>query len=186
MINEFSGKYSFLSNFYPSRLSESPYSTYATVEHAFQAAKTLDLNMHRIIACADTPGQAKRLGNQCDLRSDWNAIKYSVMYKFVAKKFHKKGLSKKLIDTSPHFLCEGNTWHDNLQTYLTNARTNAPRRLRSYDNVFFSTYDQAKSTKVFTTPLSLTARRTPMRPGPTPPPAQRQSRLKITSPSGEG
>jgi len=116
MINNFSGRYSFLSNFYktvifnPDAMSHN----FPSVEHAYQAAKTHDLNDKRIIALAQTPGQAKSLGQKVKLRDDWKEIRIDIMYDLVAKKFSKPGLAKKLKQTEPHFLCEGNYWHDNI------------------------------------------------------------------------
>ena len=110
MINNFSGRYSFLSNFYktvifnPDAMSHN----FPSVEHAYQAAKTHDLNDKRIIALAQTPGQAKRLGQKVKLRDDWKEIRIDIMHDLVSKKFKKPGLRKKLKQTEPHFICEGN------------------------------------------------------------------------------
>ena len=114
MIDKFEGDYAFLSNFY-----ESPFMykgiTYPTVEHAFQAAKTLNpVEMYRI-AKAPTPGQAKRLGRSVNLRADWETIKYSVMTELVREKFYSSAeLAEKLLATGDEELVEGTTWHDNI------------------------------------------------------------------------
>ena len=53
MINKFDGKYAFLSNFAESKISFEGL-TYPTVEHAFQAAKTLDEEERLYIAPLNT------------------------------------------------------------------------------------------------------------------------------------
>ena len=113
MITEFDGKYAFLSNFF-----HSPFTfegiTYPTNEHFFQAMKTLDQEERKKIAEAPTPGKAKRIGRQVQLREDWEEVKMDVMRLGVALKFSEHpDLAKKLIETEDAFLIEGNSWHDN-------------------------------------------------------------------------
>ena len=112
MINCFDGEFAFLSNFYPSKIDDS-YFDYPTVEHYFQAAKTLDLEKRAEIAAADTPGRAKRLGRKVKLRLDWEEIKDQVMLEALRKKFEIPALREKLLATGNKKLIEGNTWHDN-------------------------------------------------------------------------
>ena len=59
-ITRFQGKYSFLSNFYACVITLEGVD-YSTVEHAFQAAKTHDLEERYQVQIADSPGKAKRL-----------------------------------------------------------------------------------------------------------------------------
>lgn len=68
-IDSFSGEYDFLSNFYSQEITYDGIK-YPTNEHAFQAAKTLDLAKRQAIAKLATPGQAKRAGRKVLLRSD--------------------------------------------------------------------------------------------------------------------
>ena len=76
--------------------------------------KTLDPEERRKIAEAKTPGVAKRLGRQVQLRKDWEEIKVDIMRLGLSLKFHAHmGLIEKLIDTGEADLIEGNTWHDN-------------------------------------------------------------------------
>jgi len=49
---------------------------YPTVEHAYQAYKTLDRVERLLIARIDGPGQAKRAGRYLKLRADWEEFKY--------------------------------------------------------------------------------------------------------------
>lgn len=112
MIGTFDGKYAFLSNFYPSSITDEDYITYPTVEHYFQAMKTLDTGVRFYIAIQTTPGKAKRLGRRLDLRPDWEFIKDSVMEKALRIKFSNPELRKALLDTGDEYLEEGNTWGD--------------------------------------------------------------------------
>lgn len=112
-IKSFEGKYEFLSNFYPSPILVDGIS-YPTVEHAFQATKSLSKEERVEIAKALTPGQAKRLGRKVKLRDDWETVKDEVMKTFVRAKFEtNRELRKRLLETGNEFLVEGNTWHDN-------------------------------------------------------------------------
>lgn len=112
MINSFSGEYAFLSNFWYSPVLLG-HIIYPTVEHAYQAAKTLDINQRSNILLAPSPGIAKRMGQKLTLRSDWEQIKRRVMLQLLRSKFQNQTLRDKLVFTLPHMLIEGNTWHDN-------------------------------------------------------------------------
>jgi ribA/ribD-fused uncharacterized protein len=86
---------------------------YHSIEHAFQAAKTLDPDERFEIYKAPSPGQAKKLGRQVRLRSDWETVKLEVMEYLLVQKF-KQGspLAKLLVETGDSQLVEGNTWGD--------------------------------------------------------------------------
>lgn len=60
---------------------------YATVEHWFQACKASTEAEHERIRLAPSPGAAKRLGRACQLRSDWEDVKYEVMLQGLRAKF---------------------------------------------------------------------------------------------------
>ena len=111
MINKFVGKYAFLSNYH---LCEVVYEgiAYPSVEHAFQAAKTLDMTQRYEIANMKTPGAAKRAGRTLNLRSDWEEVKTQVMEDCLREKFRDPELLASLLGTGDHFLIEGTTWHD--------------------------------------------------------------------------
>jgi hypothetical protein len=113
-ITSFDGKYSFLSNFYESPITDKKlvFSTFPTVEHYYQAAKTTSLTEYFAIATADTPGKAKRLGQKCQIRPDWEEKKDDVMRTALKLKFSNPELKQKLLDTGDSYLVEGNTWHD--------------------------------------------------------------------------
>lgn len=112
MINEFKGDYEFLSNFSDSAIIYNGY-LYPTAEHAFQAAKTLNLKEQEKVREAPTPSQAKRIGRKVQLRPDWEKIKEEIMYDIVRLKFvSNPELAKKLFETEDNILVEGNTWGD--------------------------------------------------------------------------
>lgn len=111
-IRGFFGSYRFLSNFWPSSVKYD-FVEYPTVEHAYQAAKFLDLEARRLVRESDTPGQAKRLGSKFELRSDWEEYKIQVMFNLLMQKFtlHPE-LREQLLATKGYYLEETNTWND--------------------------------------------------------------------------
>ena len=125
MIVEFENEYAFLSNFYPSPFIHDGIE-YPTVEHFFQAAKTLDIQKRKAIAAAKTPGLAKRMGRSVQLRSDWEKVKVYYMELGLRLKFANKDLAKKLLATGDEELIEGNWWCD--QTW---GSCNCPKHIRT-------------------------------------------------------
>lgn len=108
-INEFRGKYFFLSNFYQAPITYQNL-VFENNEAAFQAAKCPD-RMNEF--CGLNPSEAKRLGRHVELRSDWEEIKDEVMYQVCKAKFMQHDeLRQRLIDTGNAELIEGNTWGD--------------------------------------------------------------------------
>jgi len=112
-IYSFTSIYSFLSNFYHSFVKLDGI-IYPSVEHAFQAAKTLDADLrkpfhkHRLL----TAGDAKRMGRKLKLRPDWEHIKLQIMEDLLFSKFSDPVLKQMLLDTGDAKLIEGNTWGD--------------------------------------------------------------------------
>lgn len=115
-IDKFDGKYAFLSNYYPSPIHQEFINgtiiEYPTVEHAFQATKTTNIELRKRFAQAKTPGEAKRMGRHILLRKDWNEIKDAVMLSYVRAKFTWPDLQAKLLATGNAYLEEGNYWND--------------------------------------------------------------------------
>ena len=77
-IGSFTGPYRFLSNFWSCCIAFEGHS-YRTVEHAFQAAKTLDEDERRRIRNEPSAAGAKQRGKHATLREDWEQIKVGVM-----------------------------------------------------------------------------------------------------------
>jgi ribA/ribD-fused uncharacterized protein len=111
MIAKFDGEYRFLSNFYYPAYVELDGVLYRTVEHAYQAAKTLDLDLRHKISNAPT-AKAKRLGQNVELRPDWETVKIDIMRDLLTQKFSYHELREKLLATGTEELVEGNWWRD--------------------------------------------------------------------------
>ena len=111
MIKELQGEYRFLSNFWPA-VVELDGVKYPTVEHAYQAAKTLDLEQRAKIAASSTPGVAKREGKKVVIRQDWDEVKIPTMRSLLQQKFQIASLRRKLLATGDQEIQEGNTWGD--------------------------------------------------------------------------
>jgi N-glycosidase YbiA len=103
--------YEFLSNFYPATVRLDGVE-YPTVEHAYQAAKTLNEAERRHVRSAPTPAEAKARGGQVTIRPDWNEVKVEVMRGLLRQKFSDAALRDRLLRTAPRELVEGNTWGD--------------------------------------------------------------------------
>lgn len=115
MINRFDGtEFGFLSNFFPSKIKYNGF-IYRTVEHAFQAAKTLDTTEQKKIREANSPGKAKRLGRKAAIREDWESVKISIMEECLRLKFAIPNLRDRLLETGDEELVEGTDgWCDNV------------------------------------------------------------------------
>ena len=114
MINDFSEKYFFLSNFYNCYLVYEGV-IYCSTEAAFQAAKTHNFEERNRIARL-SPSDAKKAGRKLELRPDWEDVKDRVMYDVCLAKFTQNDslrLKERLLATGDEELVEGNTWHDN-------------------------------------------------------------------------
>lgn len=112
MIDRFQGLHRFLSNFYPATVSLDG-EEYPSVEHAYQAAKTLEAPVRRMIRRACTAGDAKRFGSAIVIRSGWNSLKLEIMERLVREKFTRHpSLRSLLLLTGQEELIEGNDWGD--------------------------------------------------------------------------
>ena len=114
MIDNFSGDYFFLSNFYNVYVDYEGIS-YCSSEAAFQAAKTMNTEERSRIARM-SPSDSKKAGRRLQLRPDWESVKDRVMYDVCLSKFSNNDsfrLKERLLATGDEELVEGNTWHDN-------------------------------------------------------------------------
>ena len=105
MIHQFTGKYSFLSNFFIE-----PDGTH--VEGEYQSAKCMSaIDKNRFIGLS--PSASKKLGRKVTLRTDWEVTKLDTMYALVLKKFEDHlALAILLQETGHQELQEGNWWGD--------------------------------------------------------------------------
>jgi ribA/ribD-fused uncharacterized protein len=111
-IDNFRGKYYFLSNFAYSivHLRGTPC---PSVEHAFQADKAYIPEHIQWVREAPTAGEVKKRGRSVLMRSDWEQDKVRVMAELVFEKFTcNEDLGESLISTGEEELIEGNTWGD--------------------------------------------------------------------------
>ena len=111
-ISAFRGLHDFLSNFYAADV-EFEGAEYPTIEHAFQAAKSLDFAERRTIKNAKSASEAKRMGRKIKRREDWFDVSLNVMESLVRQKFTRyPELKSKLLETGDAILIEGNNWND--------------------------------------------------------------------------
>ena len=111
-ISAFRGSHDFLSNFYAADV-EFEGAEYPTIEHAFQAAKSLDFGQRRAIKNAKSASEAKRMGRKIKRREDWFDVSLNVMESLVRQKFTRyPELKNKLLETGDAILIEGNNWND--------------------------------------------------------------------------
>lgn len=107
----FGGDHRFLSNFWFADVRLDGL-RYASVEHAYQAAKTLVLIEREQFRDRITPGVAKRLGRGVTMRPDWDAVKLAVMEDLVGQKFARPDLAALLRKTGDAPILELNVWGD--------------------------------------------------------------------------
>lgn len=120
VITEFQGPYRFLSNFAPVHVVLDGES-YPSVEHAYQAAKTMNLDERRRVQQCLRPGDAKRLGRTLTLRPDWEVVKLDMMQCLLMLKFSQPRFRAQLLATGDAILQEGNRWGD--EFWGVNLRT---------------------------------------------------------------
>ena len=109
-VRGFFDEYRYLSNFQSSEVILDGI-TYPTVENAYQAAKTLDLEERKPFVLF-TPVEAKKAGMKVKLREDWEQVKLLVMEDLVRQKFSKDPLKDRLLSTGSEYLEETNWWKD--------------------------------------------------------------------------
>lgn len=111
-IDDFGGPNAFLSNFY---LHPVKYEglEYPSSEHAYQAAKTLNMKARRAFTLSEmSAGMAKHLGAALEIRCNWDSIRLAQMAAILDVKFADPTMRAKLLATGDAELIEGNTWGD--------------------------------------------------------------------------
>ena len=107
VISEFKEEYSFLSNAYESSFCFNGIQ-YRNAESAFQAQKTLDEKFRRTFSYLSAR-EAKSLGQNLNLRKDWQQVKTHIMLDICYAKFAtSQELAAKLLETGDLFLIAGN------------------------------------------------------------------------------
>ena len=111
-VNRFRDEYAFLSNFHKCKIRDYEGNEFTSAEAMFQSYKTTDPKIRAKFAKMG-PKEAKAAGRKVKLRSDWEEIKFDVMWYVVYQKFSQNSLlTRQLIETSGMRLVEGNTWGD--------------------------------------------------------------------------
>ncbi|KAK3918129.1 Retrovirus-related Pol polyprotein from transposon 412 [Frankliniella fusca] len=106
-ISSFKGDYGFLSNFYEITIFLEG-ERYKSLEHAYQAAKTLDRKERLWVSKAKTAAEAKARGRQVTLRKNWDKLKIQIMQKLIEQKFLTGTIeAEKLLATGNAHLIEG-------------------------------------------------------------------------------
>lgn len=109
----FRGPHFFLSNFYPLshplvEVFQGATITYPTLEHAYQAAKSTQVQVRLALAGQITAGHAKRHGRAIKARTNWDRIKDEVMLSWLRQKFADPHLGELLRTTGDATLVEVN------------------------------------------------------------------------------
>ena len=122
MIESFSGRYNFLSNFYPAKIEHQGI-TYPTVEHYYVSMKVKNdqqidgkyitmIDCRELIAKMPQASKVKQFGKIIKIRRDWDDVKLDVMLWGIREKFKHTDLKDLLLSTGDQELVEGNTWND--------------------------------------------------------------------------
>jgi ribA/ribD-fused uncharacterized protein len=85
---------------------------YQSVEHAYQAQKSLDPAIQKMIRDQPTPATAKKIARSVVLRPDWEVVKLPIMLDLLREKFSQEPERSILIATADEDLVEGNWWND--------------------------------------------------------------------------
>lgn len=123
MIDRFYTKehgHTILSNFWEGTGFEAPFPIgrkqivhWRSVEHLYQATKSLDPFTVELTREAPTPGMAKKMGRETKLRSDWEQVKLEVMREALGWKFTPGSCEAAYLkSTQDWVLVEGNWWGD--------------------------------------------------------------------------
>jgi len=118
-ISNFRGEYRWLSNFGNSPVHiKNPFlgneMKAATVEHAYQAFKTVLLDEREWVLNSKTPRIARNRGQRVTLRDNWDSLKLMYMKALVEAKFRQNpSLAAMLLATDNHHLIEcSDGWSD--------------------------------------------------------------------------
>ena len=142
-IDSFKDGFAFLSNFEADIIRYKGL-TFRSVEHAYQAAKSMTMADMELIRNAPTAGAAKRLGRKIQMRPDWEQVKIPLMMNFLRQKFSCASRKAELLSTGNHELIEGNTWGDTFwgvcdgkgENWLGKCLMHIRKELQEFDTIF--------------------------------------------------
>lgn len=114
-ITAFKDEFRFLSNFWPCTVYLDNVH-YPTVEHAYQAAKTLDMIVRDECLMLPKAGQVKKWGRALEarglVRPDWKTVNIALMRNLNQQKYNNTFLGSRLLATGERYIIEGNNWGD--------------------------------------------------------------------------
>ena len=111
-IDQFTGEYRWLSNFYPCELRFRG-KAYSSVEYAYMSAKSEDKEWKKMCSEGrEKQSKIKKLSQHIDLVPHWETIKIDVMRECLELKFAQEPFMTWLLATGDSHLQEGNTWGD--------------------------------------------------------------------------
>lgn len=114
-ITDFHGPHYWLDNMWLVPIQWDDQITFNAVEQGFVYFKTTNPVLREEILQIEDPYAAKAFGRSMNMRTDWDEIKFGIMYELVRKKFDQHmDLRVKLLNTGDAVLIEGNTWDDNI------------------------------------------------------------------------
>jgi ribA/ribD-fused uncharacterized protein len=113
VITQFRGEYSWLSNFAPADTLLDGV-IYPSVEHAFQSAKSTDLEWKKFCYHTESAGAVKKASRRVQLVDGWNSLRLEVMMTCLVQKFTHESYQYRdlLIQTGTQEIQEGNLWND--------------------------------------------------------------------------
>ncbi len=112
MIKGFSGKYRWLSNFWPVQIQYKG-RFFHNVENAYHSEKSDDEFYKNFCAHESNPRIVKtKQRKMIDLHPDWEDVKENIMLELTRIKFQNPELRNKILETGNQYIQEGNTWND--------------------------------------------------------------------------
>lgn len=111
-VREMRGEYRFLSNFWPASVRGPGGRLYPTVEHAYQASKTLDSTVWTRILALPNAGAAKNFSKTMVVRPDWHEVRVGIMADLLAQKFAAGSELAARLMAIDGAIEEGNGWGD--------------------------------------------------------------------------
>jgi hypothetical protein len=112
MIKEFTGRYNWLSNFFPCWITLNGI-TFQSVEHAYQSEKSSDFEWKKKCQEIINPGKIKQESRKIKInKKEWDNKKLRVMEICIDQKFNKEPFRTKLLETGEEEIQEGNNWND--------------------------------------------------------------------------
>lgn len=114
MVNvvSFTDEFRFLSNFWPARVRGPGNRFYASVEHAYQASKSLDRKVWKDIAALPQAGAAKKYARTMAVRPDWSEMRRTIMETLLRQKFAAESALAAQLVAIDGTIEEGNSWGD--------------------------------------------------------------------------